>query len=173
VVSASVAPETRSEVRAKLSRLIRSRWFEPPFGGLGFSRLLCEALDGDGAAPGGAPLLPPGHPIDLFVTATDFQGAHAGAAAAQSAAGCEESEHRLSIGFRAATPVEPGRRWRNRARAVFAARATASFPGAFPALQLAEIDAWRRARASMASRGPSSSASCPNTPSAAMPRPWR
>ena len=31
VVSESVAPETRAEVRAKLSRLIRSRWFEPPF----------------------------------------------------------------------------------------------------------------------------------------------
>ncbi len=29
-VSSSVAPETREEVRQKLSRLIRSRWFEPP-----------------------------------------------------------------------------------------------------------------------------------------------
>ncbi|MBS3929737.1 MAG: patatin-like phospholipase family protein, partial [Sphingomonadales bacterium] len=45
VISSTVAPETRSEVRSKLSRLIRSRWFEPPFGGLGFSRLLSEALD--------------------------------------------------------------------------------------------------------------------------------
>ena len=42
--SAWANPETRSEVRAKLSRLIRSRWFEPPFGGLGFARLLSEAL---------------------------------------------------------------------------------------------------------------------------------
>ena len=40
VVSESVAKETRSEVRAKLSRLIRSRWFEPPFGGWA-SRACC------------------------------------------------------------------------------------------------------------------------------------
>ena len=74
VVSESVAKETRAEVRGKLSRLIRSRWFEPPFGGLGFSKLLAGALDAMAASETGAPLLPPGHPIDLFVTATDFKG---------------------------------------------------------------------------------------------------
>ncbi|MCC6828524.1 MAG: patatin-like protein [Novosphingobium sp.] len=140
VVSASVAPETRSEVRAKLSRLIRSRWFEPPFGGIGFSRLLAEALEAMAAAPAGAPLLPPGHPLDLFVTATDFKG-HMETLRLHSPPLVQESEHRLSIGFRASTPVHAGGALAPMPELLFAARATASFPGAFPPLQLAEIDA--------------------------------
>lgn len=140
VVSQSVAPETRGEVRAKLSRLIRSRWFEPPFSGLGFSRLLAEALDTMAAGPVEAPLLPPGHPLDLFVTATDFKG-HPQALRLNSPPQAEESEHRLSIGFRGTSPANCGQPLAPVQELVFAARATASFPGAFPALQVAEIDA--------------------------------
>ncbi|MDP3905681.1 patatin-like protein [Novosphingobium sp.] len=139
-VSSSVAPETRGEVRAKLSRLIRSRWFEPPFGGLGFSRLLAEALEAMATSETDAPLLPPGHPLDLFVTTTDFRG-RLQELRLHSPAVAEESEHRLSIGFRAPTPERPGGKLAAPLELVFAARATASFPGAFPALQLAEIDA--------------------------------
>jgi patatin-related protein len=139
VVSASVAPETREEVRSKLSRLIRSRWFEPPFGGLGFTRLLAEALDAMAAAKPGLPLLPPDHPLDLFATATDFKG-HMQTLRLHSPALVQESEHRLSIGFRATTPARAGAMLAPEAELLFAARATASFPGAFPALQLAEID---------------------------------
>jgi patatin-related protein len=140
VVSASVAPETRAEVRAKLSRLIRSRWFEPPFGGLGFSRLIANALTAMAETEAGPPLLPPGHPLDLFVTATDFKG-HMEVLRLHSPPLVQESEHRLSIGFRAATPAHPGGELAPLPELCFAARATASFPGAFPALQLAEIDA--------------------------------
>lgn len=140
VISSSVARETRSEVRAKLSRLIRSRWFEPPFGGLGFSRLLSEALDAMARAPAGLPLLPPGHPLDLFVTATDFKG-HLETLHLHSPRTIDESEHRLSLGFRANTPPQAGGKLAPTLELVFAARATASFPGAFPALELAEIDA--------------------------------
>ncbi len=139
VVSSSVAPETRSEVRSKLSRLIRSRWFEPPFGGLGFSRLLAEALDAMAREPAGPPLLPVGHPLDLFVTATDFKG-HLERLHLHSPETIEESEHRLSIGFRGLTPEQPGGRLAPALELVYAARATASFPGAFPSLELAEID---------------------------------
>jgi len=139
VISQSVAPETRAEVRTKLSRLIRSRWFEPPFGGLGFSHLIADALDAMAADPAGAPLLPPGHPIDLFVTATDFKG-HVETLRLHSPQLVEESEHRLSIGFRSHVPPGAGRDIADPLELVFAARATASFPGAFPALQLHEID---------------------------------
>ena len=140
VVSASVAPETRSEVRGKLSRLIRSRWFEPPFGGIGFSRLLAEALDAMQRGAADAPLLPPDHPLDLFVTATDFKG-HPQMLRLNSPEMIEESEHRVSIGFRALTPAEVGQNLAAPLELVLAARATASFPGAFPPLQLSEIDA--------------------------------
>jgi patatin-related protein len=140
VVSATVAPETRHEVRTKLSRFIRSRWFEPPFGGLGFSRLLTEALDAMAASDTGQPLLPPGHPLDLFVTATDFKG-YLGQVRLHSPPLVEESEHRLSIGFRAASPNIGGHAFAPLPELLLAARATASFPGAFPPLQLKEIDA--------------------------------
>lgn len=140
MIAATVAPETRTEVRAKFSRLIRSRWFEPPFSGLGFSRMLAEALDAMAASETEPPALPPGHPLDLFVTATDYKG-HLERLKLHSPAEVEESEHRLSIGFRAPTPPAPGGQLANPLELIFAARATASFPGAFPALQLAEIDA--------------------------------
>ncbi len=145
VVSASVAPETRAEVRAKLSRLIRSRWFAPPFSGLGFSRLLAEALDAMAAGATGPPLLPPGHPLDLFVTATDFHG-RMEKLRLHSPAQVEEGEHRLSIGFRAVVPAQGGAPLAPLLDLIFAGRATASFPGAFPPLQLAEIDALAIAR---------------------------
>ncbi len=138
-ISDSVAPETRHEVRTKLSRLIRSRWFEPPFGGLGFSRLLAEAFDAMRMSPAEAPLLPPRHPLDLFVTVTDFRG-HPERLRLNTPEEIEESEHRLSIGFRAAAPAEGGSALAAPLELVLAARSTASFPGAFPALQLREID---------------------------------
>lgn len=138
-VSESVAPETRDEVRRKVSQLVRGRWFEPPFSGLGFSRLLHNALTAMERAPLEKPLLPPGHPIDLMVTATDFRG-HVEMLRLNSPAIVEESEHRLPISFSAYVPKEPGQAFADPLELTFAARSTASFPGAFPPLQLSEID---------------------------------
>ena len=138
-VSASVAPEMREEVREKLSRLIRSRWFEPPFSGIGLSRLLAGALQAMADGPTGPPLLPSGHPVDLFVTATDFEG-QVRPLQLHSPKLVHESEHRLSIGFRGATPPEAGQPLAPLLDLVFAARATSSFPGAFPPLEVAEIE---------------------------------
>ena len=145
-VSASVAPETRDEVRAKLSRLIRSRWFEPPFSGIGLSRTIFEALAAMERAPASDPLLPAGHPLDLFVTATDFRG-HLETLRLNSPPLVLESEHRLPIGFRACTPAQAGEALACPLELVFAARATASFPGAYPPLQIAEIDQLAREQA--------------------------
>lgn len=134
-VSASVAPETRQEVRDKLSRLIRSRWFEPPFSGIGFSRLLYRAMSSMAETSGPA-LLPLRHPIDLFVTATDFKG-HLETLRLHSPELVLESEHRLTFGFRARSGAAE---LAALPELVMAARSTASFPGAFPPLQLEEID---------------------------------
>ena len=138
-VSESVAPETRREVRAKLSRFIRSRWFAPPFSGIGFSRLLCQALTAMRSVPAEAPLLPSGHPIDLFVTATDFRG-YPALLRLNSPPVVVESEHRLPIGIHSRTPKERGIGIADPLELVFAARSTASFPGAFPPLRLREIE---------------------------------
>ncbi|HEX7852154.1 MAG TPA: patatin-like protein [Sphingobium sp.] len=136
-VSRTVAPETREEVRRKLSNFIRARWFSPPFGGKGFSRLILDAFDAMAAAPAGAPLLPDGHPLDLFVTATDFVG-HEERLQLNSPGTIAETEHRLSIGFSARG--EQPRRFADVAELAFAARATASFPGAFPPFTARELD---------------------------------
>jgi patatin-related protein len=144
-VSESVAPETRGEVRDKLSRFVRSRWFEPPFSGIGFSHLLRDALDAMAAAPHELPLLPPGHPLDLFVTATDFRG-YRELLRLNSPQVVEESEHRMSIGFAARTPFDGGLPLADPYSLTFAARSTASFPGAFPPLTIAEIDGLAKER---------------------------
>ena len=95
----SVSPDARSEVRTKLSRLVRARWFAPPFSGTGFSRLLYDAIEAMAASPPGPKLIPIGQPLDLFVTVTDFKG-HLERLRLNSPAEVVETEHRLSIGFR-------------------------------------------------------------------------
>ena len=128
---------TREEVRAKLSHFIRSRWFEPPFSGAGFTNMLLDAFAAMAAGPRGPRLLPPGQPLDLFVTVTDFTG-HPERLQLHSPAEVTETEHRLVFPFsdggrECATLAHP-------AELTFAARATSSFPGAFPPLTVAEVD---------------------------------
>ena len=62
----TVDPDTRAEVRRKLSSFVRARWFEPPFGGETFTGLLLDALDAMARTPAGPPLLPDDQPLDLF-----------------------------------------------------------------------------------------------------------
>ncbi|MBW6523633.1 patatin-like protein [Sphingomonas sp. RHCKR47] len=128
---------TREEVRTKLSHFIRSRWFEPPFSGAGFTNMLLDAFAAMAAAPRGPRLLPPGQPLDLFVTVTDFTG-HPERLRLHSPPEVIETEHRLVFPFgdkgqACDTLADP-------AELAFAARATSSFPGAFPPLTVAEVD---------------------------------
>lgn len=139
-VNESVARETRAEVRRKISSLVRGRWFEPPFSGPGFTRLLHDALQAMAEQDASDPLLPPGHPVDLLVTATDYRG-HREMLRLNSPPLVEESEHRMPIGFRSPTPATGGQNLAHLCELTLAARATASFPGAFPPLGLGEIDA--------------------------------
>lgn len=138
-VTETVAVETRKEVRHKISSLVRGRWFEPPFSGAGFSRLLHNALLAMEGYPAEAPLLPARHPLDLLVTATDFRG-RLEALRLNSPPRVDEPEHRMPIGFRAQAPAAGGEDLAQLCELTLAARATASFPGAFPPLRLSEID---------------------------------
>ncbi|EQB06545.1 patatin [Sphingobium quisquiliarum P25] len=140
-VERTVAPVAREEVRQKLSHFIRSRWFEPPFGGAIFTAMILDAFDAMEAADRGPPLLPEGHPLDLFVTVTDFEG-HPQSLNLNSPPQVVETEHRLSIGFtaRGRDAGGGGRAFADPAELVFAARATASFPGAFPPFTVRELD---------------------------------
>jgi patatin-related protein len=139
-VSATVSPETRAEVRAKVSKLVRGRWFSPPFSGARFSAMLFEAFMKMAEEGDRIPLLPLGYPIDLAVTVTDFRG-HPETLRLNSPPQVEETEHRLPINFRARVGENDCAPLADPLELVLAARATASFPGAFPPLTIAEIDA--------------------------------
>ncbi|MGH6780682.1 MAG: patatin-like protein, partial [Sphingomonadaceae bacterium] len=136
-VERTVEAATRNEVRLKLSSFIRARWFEPPFGGEGFTTMLLDAFDAMERAPMGPTLLPPGQPLDLFVTVTDFHG-HPERLRLNSPAEVVETEHRLVLGFSSRAQKSKG--IGDSAELCFAARATASFPGAFPPFTVGELD---------------------------------
>ena len=142
-----VDPQARREVRAKLSQFMRSRWFRPPFSGLIFTRMLYDALLAMAAGKRGPVLIPPGLPLDLFVTVTDFHGSPE-YLRLHSPLDIVETEHRLIIDFHSgAAHADMPRTIGDPAELAFAARATASFPGAFPPAQVGEIDAVVREQA--------------------------
>ena len=148
-MEANVDPAARAEVRAKLSRFIRSRWFAPPFSGLVFTRFLYDAMLAMEAGPAGPALIPASQPLDLFVTVTDFHGSPQHLLL-HTPREIVETEHRLVISFHSETgdgAADELRSLGHRAELTLAMRATASFPGAFPPAQVGEVDAVLRARA--------------------------
>jgi len=136
-IDRTVGAGAQDEVRAKLSRFVRARWFEPPFGGESFSNLLLDAFDAMDAGPQGPVLVPNGQPVDLFVSVTDFAG-HSVPLALNSPPRVIEDEHRLMLHFREDSRADKG--LDDIPGLAAAARATASFPGAFPPFTLRELD---------------------------------
>ncbi|MBR0551416.1 patatin-like protein [Stakelama marina] len=136
-VDETVDPESRDEVRAKLEHFVRSRWFEPPFGGEQMLTMMFDALDAMAKTRVSPRLLPPDQPLDLFVTITDFAG-HPERLRLNSPPEVVETEHRLVCSFSDRGHI--GDALAHPAELAFAARATSSFPGAFPPFTVAEID---------------------------------
>ena len=136
-IEGTVEPAHRAEVRAKLANFVRARWFAPPFGGPGLTGLLLDAFEAMAQGPAGAPLLPDNQPLDLFVTVTDFRG-HPEPLRLNSPPEVIEREHRVTLAFQ--DPAGPPRAFADPIELVFAARATASFPGAFPPFTVRELD---------------------------------
>jgi len=137
-----LAPE--EETREKLVSFVRSRWFQPPFSGPRFTTWLLDACADMGKkAPGNGSLLPDGHPLDLFVSVTDFYG-HANRISLHDPSVIEEREHRHVLRFNYIRSREGNVTSEFDAGMVpglaFAARATSSFPGAFEPVSMAEID---------------------------------
>lgn len=128
--------DARDEIHAKLARFVRSRWFEPPFGGETFDTMLLEAFEAMARSEAGPRLLPDEQPLDLFVTVTDFHG-YPETLSMHSPPKIVETEHRLTLSFR---DDRTASEFSDVAGLVFAARATASFPGAFPPFSVSELD---------------------------------
>jgi patatin-related protein len=137
------------EVREKLSLLMRSRWFKPPFDGLKMAELMYEGLAAMGEPEGrNATLLPTGQRLDLFVTVTDFYGCEQ-LMQIHDPPVVHEREHRHVLHYRYrrhSGGAESDFTLADAPALTFAARATSSLPGAFPPARVVEIDALVRAR---------------------------
>ena len=130
------------EVRSKLSLFLRSRWFKPPFDGPRMSELMLDAARAMGEGEGS--LLPSGMQLELFVALTDFYG-YQQLIQIHDPPLIRERVHRHTLRF-ACRRSEGGETKSDFALAdapglAFAARATSSFPGAFPAARIVEMDA--------------------------------
>src|SRR5215468_11958393 len=133
------------EVRQKLSLFVRSRWFRPPLGGRIMSGLMYDAVTSMGQPRSAtASLLPSDHTLDLFVTLTDYYGYHQ-LVQIHDPPLIHELDHHHVLQFtyrrRPNGQVESDFDLDNAPALAFAARATSSFPGAFPPAQIAEMDA--------------------------------
>jgi patatin-related protein len=136
-IDKTVEPAHRAEIKAKLANFVRSPWFQPPFGGTALTNLLLDAFDAMEKEAPGDPLLPEYQPLDLFVTVTDFHG-YPEQLRLNTPPEVIETEHRMTIAFQ--DPGGPGRHLADPAELTYAARATASFPGAFPPFRVSELD---------------------------------
>ncbi|MGH6894795.1 MAG: patatin-like protein [Dongiaceae bacterium] len=132
------------ETRAKLRQFIQAQWFTPPFSGERFAGWMLDACDAmEERAEKNGTLLPPGHRLDLFVMLTDYRG-HLHRILLHDPPSVDETEHRRIVCFTCsralsgeiASEFESG----DVPSLVFAARATSSFPGAFPPATIAEMD---------------------------------
>jgi patatin-related protein len=132
------------EMRQKLQRFTRSRWFQPPFSGSIMSGMLLDACRAMGEPdPKGSSLLPAGHRLDLMVSVTDFHG-YSQNIPLHDPASIREREHRHVLKFsyfqHPSGAVQSDFDLDHVPGLVFAARATSSFPGAFPPARIGEID---------------------------------
>ena len=132
------------ELKQKLSMFLRSRWFKPPFDGYNLTKVLYDGFSrmGDPAARGSS-LVPTGLELDLFVTVTDFHG-YVTHTPIHDPPVIQDREHRqmLRLSYRQGLREQESSSFdrENLPALVFAARATSSFPGAFPPMQFSEID---------------------------------
>lgn len=126
---------------------------EAPLGGRRMIRLIHEGLkqmDQEDARPGGnGTLIPPNQSLDLYITLTDGRGYRRLVNVVPGGELLQDRTHRHVLHFRATPPDHsPGASGSGRKnqfsaaynRALtFAARATSSFPGAFPPVTLADF----------------------------------
>jgi patatin-related protein len=134
---------TDMEVRQKLSLFVRSRWFKPPLDGRVMAGLMYDAVTSMGAETARASLLPSGQSLDLFVTLTDYYG-YQQLVQIHDPPLIHERDHHHVLRFTYKRhpngQVESDFGFDNAPALAFAARATSSFPGAFPPARIVEMN---------------------------------
>jgi len=130
------------ESKRKLSRFLRSRWFQPPFSGERMLSWMINACDEMGSAEGNNSLMPAGHKLDLFVSITNFYG-QVRKLKLHDPAEIAERQHKVTLNFAYHHAEGQGRLSDftddNIPGLGFAARATSSFPGAFPPIRFLDL----------------------------------
>lgn len=128
----------------QVSVFLRSRWFKPPLDGRRLTTLVLDGLEAmeTSGVPTGS-LLPEDTKLDLLVTVTDFRGIDQSISIHDPPV-MQEREHRHLLRFSYERRRTGYRRsdfdLDNLPSLAFAARASASYPGAFPPAQIREID---------------------------------
>lgn len=124
------------ETRGKITRLVRSSWFRPPFSGERLSHHFFDALEAMTASRrAGSTLLPPGQRLDVYASITDLFGyprtirLHQGLVAREKehAAFCQLTHRSGENGALSSDLADD-----NLPALVWAARASSSYAGAFP-----------------------------------------
>ncbi len=141
-----------ARVQEKLPALMNIWTLKPPFDGKHFLGLMYKGLNGMGKAKNHS-LMPYGHKLDLFVTVTDYYG-FSRAIPLNDPPFIYEREHRHNFHFSylnkkngqtseittGINAIKSDFDYLDIPALSFAARATASYPGAFPPAQLREMD---------------------------------
>lgn len=134
------------EIRRKASIFLRSRWLEPPFSGEIMLGWMLDAgyAQGDtkNSSDANKSLMPTSQSLKLMVSLTNFYGKHQ-TIALHDPTEISEREHRSTLLFKYYRhengTVESDFADDNIPGLAFAARATSSFPGAFPPANLNEL----------------------------------
>src|SRR5690348_11043561 len=125
--------------KAKIPLLLKTALKRSPLRGDDMARWLYEALGRmDAGSPNGGPasLLPPGHPLDLWVTITDFYG-YQRLIPLSRPRFVSDGRHRHVLNFH----YESGGKdeFTDNAALTFAARTTSCFPAVFPPVNPAQL----------------------------------
>ncbi len=133
------------ESKRKLSRFLRSRWFQPPFSGERMLRWMVSACASMGRSDDNSTLVPMGHKLDLFVSMTNFFG-QTRRLKLHDPKEIAERQHKVTLNFTyqdaEGQDLMSELADDNIAGLGFAARATSSFPGAFPPIRFQDLEAF-------------------------------
>ena len=133
-----------AEMQERVSVFLRSRWFKPPLDGRRLATLVLDGLTAmERPDASTESLLPAGTRLDLLVTVTDFRGLDRSIFIHDPPV-IKEREHRQLLRFRLdhdkTGHLQSDFDFDNLPSLAFAARASASYPGAFPPAQIREMD---------------------------------
>lgn len=133
------------EMKHKIMRFVRSRWFKAPFSGdIMLDWMLMAARDMGRSQTSSCSLLPLGHRLDLFVPITNFHGQKK-IIPLHDPESITEPKHQITLKFSHTRGFgdrngQHGLADHNIPALGFAARATSSYPGAFPSVSFDDLE---------------------------------